>query len=167
MSTHLSIADALARLKAQIAFHTDREAHHTQQEEHHRAERARHAADLEKVARDFEQLQAIAGTLSSLTSRAVLPMSAEMDNLGPGKPKLARMVARVLQGPIPERFGTKWVTQEVEARFGEVLRSRVDPRRVSIVLRRMAHSGRIHQVRRGRPHWEALYARERPAKPSP
>jgi hypothetical protein len=167
VSTHLSIADALARLKAQIAFHTDREAHHTQQEEHHRVERARHAADLEKVTRDFEQLQAIAGTLANLGSRAVLPMTAEMDNLGPGKPKLARMVARVLQGPVPERFGPTWVTQEVEARFGEVLRGRVDSRRVSIVLRRMAQSGRIHQVRRGRPHWEALYAREKPAKSSP
>lgn len=29
-----------------------------------------------------------------------------------------------------------------------------------MALRRFDRLGRIHQVRRGRPHWEALYVRE-------
>lgn len=31
---------------------------------------------------------------------------------------------------------------------------------ISIVLRRLQDQGKIHQVRRGWPHWEALYVKE-------
>ena len=46
--------------------------------------------------------------------------------------------------------------------FGDRLRRPVDPGQISVVLRRLSRLGRIHQVRRGRPHWEALYVREAP-----
>lgn len=43
------------------------------------------------------------------------------------------------------------------------MRGEATPRQVALALRRQARRGLIHQVRRGKPHHEALYVRERPA----
>ena len=164
MSTPLSIPDVVARLEAQAALHKEREAFHSQQEAFHRDQRAAHAAELERVSKNLEAFKAAAASAVDLAGRPAPLVATESESLGPGRPKLARMVAQVVRGfGASERFGTKRVTQEIEARFRDVLRGPVDAKLVSITLRRMADAGRIHQVRRGRPHWEALYAKEKPA----
>ena len=79
---------------------------------------------------------------------------------------IARLEAQVAfhQGMAPEeRFGPAKVRAEVERHYRDVLRDRVDGRKVSAVLRHLTRRGRIHLVRRGRPHWEALYSRQKPA----
>jgi len=59
-----------------------------------------------------------------------------------------------------ERFGPLGLAKEVNRRFGNRLRRPVDARQISVVLRRLDRLGRIHLVRKGRPHWEALYSRQ-------
>jgi hypothetical protein len=61
-----------------------------------------------------------------------------------------------------ERFGPVGLSREVNQRFGQRLRRPVTVAQMSIVLRRLQNQGKIHQVRRGRPHWEALYMKESP-----
>ena len=48
---------------------------------------------------------------------------------------------------------------EINHRYGYRLRRPVKPKLVSIVLRRLAATGRLQEVRKGRPHHEALYSR--------
>jgi hypothetical protein len=52
------------------------------------------------------------------------------------------------------------VCAEVNRRLGDLLRRPFELRQVSDVLRRFDRLGRIHLVRAGRPHWQALYTRE-------
>jgi hypothetical protein len=74
------------------------------------------------------------------------------------------MVWLILDGKRPdERFGANGLSREVNQHFGGRLRRAVDAPQMSVVLRRLHHRGRIHQVRPGRPHQEALYVREKPA----
>ncbi|HWN45059.1 MAG TPA: hypothetical protein VNW71_22740, partial [Thermoanaerobaculia bacterium] len=74
---------------------------------------------------------------------------------------LSRLVNRVIEGKSgDERIGAAAVTAEVNRRFSDILRRPATQRQVALVLRRQARRGRIHQVRRGKPHYEALYVRE-------
>jgi hypothetical protein len=164
MTPTLSVADVLARLEAQVAFHQERERHHTEQESFHREQRALHAAESESLARHLEAFRAAAAPAVDLAVRQVA-MRREPQALEAGeRPRLIRLVERVVQGMAPEeRFGPAKVRAEVERHYGAVLRDRVDVRKVSSVLRHLARRGRIHLVRRGRPRWEALYSRQEPA----
>jgi hypothetical protein len=79
------------------------------------------------------------------------------------RPKLGRMVTLLLQDKgASEPFGPVGLAREVNERFGERLRRPVTVPQISIVLRRLQSQRKIHQVRRGRPHWEALYVKEAP-----
>lgn len=76
------------------------------------------------------------------------------------KPSLTRMVERVIESrPPDESFGTNYITAEINHRYGDRLRRPVKAKLVSIVLRRLAATGRLREVRKGRPHHEALYSR--------
>ena len=61
-----------------------------------------------------------------------------------------------------ERFGPVTLCEELNRQFADRLRRPIEPGQVSVALRRFSRLGRIHQVRRGRPHWEALYVKEAP-----
>jgi hypothetical protein len=163
MSSNLSIADVLARLEAQIAFHRERETYHTQQEALHREQRSVHTAELEALSRSLEGFKAAAGSAVDLASRAPVPPAnpKEIEEFDTGSGRvLSRMVARVVEGiDADARFGTRWVTEEVDRRFGEILRRRADPRMVSSALRRMKKNGLLRVARRGGPYREALYVR--------
>jgi hypothetical protein len=165
MNMNRSVAEILARLEAQIAVHRKQEALHAQQEAFHRDQRAHHAAELETLTQRCETFKAAAEAVAEIADRAAAAAAAfELDEseLGP-RPKCARLAAKVVQSfGENERFGRSKVTQEINRRFGRALRRPFDERQVSLVLRRMARDGRIHLVRRGRPHWEALYSRRRP-----
>jgi hypothetical protein len=164
MSSNLSIADVLARLEAQIAFHRERETYHTQQEALHREQRSVHTSELEALSRSLEVFKAAAGSAVDLASRSQVPPAnpKEIEEFDTGSPRvLSRMVARVVEGiDVDARFGTRWVTEEVDRRFGGILRKRADPRMVSAALRRMERKGLLRVARRGGPYREALYVRE-------
>jgi hypothetical protein len=154
-----SIREVMAHLDDRVAQLQEREAWHAQQAAFHQEERTRLAAELETVSRHLESLRWAAG----LATQDLAKMTPEgQEDLGSkSTPKLARMVDRVLADLSPDsRFGTKWVVQEVNRRFGHRLRHPADGRRISVVLRRFHRAGRLELVRPGKPHWEALYVRK-------
>ncbi len=160
-----SVVEILARLDGQIAYHGEREAFHARQEEHHQEQRTAHAGELEKLRRHREALGAAVAAAAALAHQPWPSTPGVGEHIGPsGRPKLARMVARVVAERSPtEPFGTAAVTREVQQRYQADLKKKpVDARLVSIELRRLVKRGLLHLARRGRPHAEALYVRQRP-----
>ena len=165
MKTDRSIVEVLERLEAQAAFHEAQETFHASQEIHHREPRSRHAERLGEIRRRLEAFRAAAGEALDLADEPVIPAAAKEEaDLGPSsRPKLGRMVQMLLDTKRPgERFGPVTLCEELNRQFGDRLRRPVEPGQISVVLRRMSRMGRIHQVRRGRPHWEALYVKQAP-----
>lgn len=157
-----SLAEVLGRLDGQMAYHREREAFHAEQQGFHTQQRSQHLAELERLGRHRE---ALAAAVSAAMTLAHPPASPGIGtHIGPsGKPMLARMVARIVADrPPTEPFGAAGVTGEIERRFQADLKKPVDPRLVSIELRRFVRRGQLYLARRGRPHAEALYVRQRP-----
>ena len=165
MSPKLTVDSILARLEAQLAQHREQVALHTRQEAHHREERERHTRQMEEVEKSIEAFRASSGTAVELVGRSEVRLPEDDADLDTGSDRiLTRLVARVISGKSgDERFGPEELTREVNRRFPEILRKPAGVRQVSDVLRRMSRAGRIYQVRRGRPHHEALYVQERPS----
>ena len=165
MKTNRSIADVLENLEAQSIFHQERESFHASQETHHRDQRSGHAARLEEIRRRLEAFRTAAVEALDLADEPVVRTAASEEvDLGPAsRPRLGRMVDLLLGSKgVKENFGPVTLCEEVNRHFGDRLRRPVDAGQISVVLRRLRRMGRIHQVRRGRPHWEALYVREAP-----
>jgi hypothetical protein len=165
MKTNRSIADVLENLEAQAIFHQERESFHASQETHHQEQRSGHAARLEEIRRRLEAFRTAAVEALDLAEDPVIDAAArEEADLGPAsRPRLGRMVDLILGSKgSSERFGPVTLCEEVNRHFGDRLRRPADVGQISVVLRRLKRMGRIHQVRRGRPHWEALYVREVP-----
>jgi hypothetical protein len=167
MSSQLSVAQVLANLEAQMAFHQEREAHHAQQEALHREQRAVHAAEHEEVARAYEAFKASAGGAAEIAARATVP-SPEMplENArnaedAPGKTTLpSRLVARAVATiPAGETFSPSRIAAEVNQRFRAELKKPIDARQASTTLRRLQADGVVRLARKGAPHHEALYTR--------
>jgi hypothetical protein len=160
-----SIAELLARLDGQLAYHREREAFHAQQEAFHGEQRSTHAAELERLGRHREALGAAVSAAAALARQPRPATPGVGDHIGPsGRPKLARMVAQVVAHRSPtEPFGAAAVAREIEQRYQADLKKPVDSRLVAIELRRLVDRGRLHLARRGRPYSEALYIRQRPA----
>jgi hypothetical protein len=71
------------------------------------------------------------------------------------------MVALVVESwPAGQPFGVSHIAAEVHRRYRDRLRKAVDPRMISVHLRRLLATGRLAAIQRGRPHHEALYARK-------
>jgi hypothetical protein len=165
MKTNRSIADVLETLEAQAIYHQERESFHASQEEHHREQRSGHATRLEEIRRRLEAFRIAAVEALDLADEPAVPAAAREEvDLGPAsRPRLGRMVDLILGSKgASERFGPVTLCEEVNRHFGDRLRRPVDASQISVVLRRLSRMGRIRQVRRGRPHWEALYVREAP-----
>jgi hypothetical protein len=167
MKTNRSVGEILASLESQAGFHRERAAFHAGHEEHHKAQRSAHESELAEIERRLEAFRAAASEALELADRpavAVPQPDVKQKDLGSAsRPKLGRMVTLLLQDKgVSERFGPAGLTREVNERFGERLRRPVTVPQISIVLRRLQNQGKIHQVRQGRPHWEALYAKEEP-----
>ncbi|HEY7214499.1 MAG TPA: hypothetical protein VIC28_07705 [Thermoanaerobaculia bacterium] len=162
MATQRSFEDIYAWLDAQIAHDREREAFHAQQEGFHREQRALFAAELEKLTAIRESFTAAADAAMDLASRAkALPPPAPSLDIGPRKPSLTKMVARIVEvRPAGEVFGPALITREINRHYRERLKRPVERKLVSIVLRRMAADGRIRSVRPGKQHQEAQYARK-------
>lgn len=168
MKTNRSVGEILASLESQAGFHRERAAFHAGHEEHHRGQRTAHEAELAEIERRLEAFRAAASEALELAERPGAARGPEPEvkkkDLGSAsRPKLGRMVTLLLEDKgASERFGPVGLAREVNERFGERLRRPVTAPQISIVLRRLEGQGRIHQVRRGRPHWEALYVKEAP-----
>jgi hypothetical protein len=161
MSAGLSITDIVARLEAQLVVHREKEAFHAGQEALHREQRSAHAAEVEKLTRSLETFRASAAEASDLADR-VAPRRKAVAVSGGKKLSLNKRVAAVIAGFGPhEPFGTRKVTEEIHRQFEDSPREPVDPRMVSLALARMAKNRIIHRLRPGKPHHEAMYARER------
>lgn len=163
MKTNRTIGEIVASLESQLAFYREKEELHAKQEDFHREQRTRYAAEREKIERNLEAFGAAASSALDLAERTLTRANDDQDaDLGSASnPRLGRMVALILETKGPdESFGPEGLTEEVNRRFGERLRQPVDSRQISVVLRRMHRLGRIRLVRKGRPHWEALYRRE-------
>ncbi|MEA2602808.1 MAG: hypothetical protein QOF89_3800 [Acidobacteriota bacterium] len=164
MTTDASLSSILSKLEAQIAVSRERQASHGQQEIHHRQQRELYTAELEKLERSLETFQAAAAAALELTSGPSASASlveVPAPDPDPGrKPRLSRMVELVIETwPAGEPFGIAAITDQVNRRYRNRLRKAVEPRMVSVHLRRLLASGRLAAVRRGRPHHEALYSR--------
>ncbi len=153
----------LTRLETELAQRREQMELHTREEAHHRAERERLTQEMEDLARTVEAFRASYGSAVKLVGPGPRPQEDADADAGDHR-TLTRLVTRVISGKeAGERFGPVELTREVNRRFSESLRKPVEMRQVSDVLRRMARAGRVHQVRRGRPHHEALYVQERPS----
>ena len=164
MPSSLSLEAIIARLEAQIELHREREGFHAGREAHHREQRSVHAAELETLTSNLAAFRAAAATAVELASREVaLPSSPAPKAPSPDvgrKASLSKMVERVLEiKPASDVFGTAAVTREVNRHFGKRLQRPVKGKVISIVLRRLHAAGKLRQVREGRPHQEALYAK--------
>lgn len=166
MKTQRSIAEVLEALEAQAAFHGERESFHAGQEEHHREQRSAHGEKLQEIRRRLEAFRAAAMEALDLAEEPVVSaaIAAVEKNAGLGpasRPNLTRMIELLLAAKPPgERFGPVTLCEEVNRHFADRLRRAFEPGQVSVALRRFGRLGRIRQVRKGRPHWEALYVRE-------
>jgi hypothetical protein len=164
MSTSLSVAQVLENLEKKLVFHRDQETLHTQQEAFHREQRAVHSAEIEKVAQHLEAFKAVALPAAELATPPAPPPLPEEPDLG-AKPLISRLVTRVVASwPADQIFGSSHIAYEVNRRYPTKLRRPVNPRTVSVTLRRMRDTGQIHDIQEGRAHHEAIYAKgPRPA----
>ncbi len=155
------LSDLLAELSAKIAFHGREEKACAEQVASLRERQAFHAAELEKATRCREALQAAAATVGEITAG---PAELPAHDLGSrSRPKLTRMVDLVLADLEPDtRFGAKQIVAEINRRFHLGLRRPADFEAVALILKRRANAGRLHRLRWGRPHHEALYTRRPP-----
>jgi hypothetical protein len=161
MNSSLSLEEILSNLESQIGFHREREAFHAGQKAHHEEQRALHAAQLENLTGHFEALKAHTAEIAALTADAPSRRRAPVAGLDPDRRySAAALIARVIESKQPgARFGPKALTQEVNQLCGAWLRRPLEERDVSPVLRRLHAARRIEQIRTGRPHQEAIYAR--------
>ena len=159
MSTNLSVAQILANLEKKLAFHRDQETLHAEQEAFHREQRAVHGAEIEKVAQHLEAFKAVALPAAELATPPAPPPLPEEPDLG-AKPLISRLVTRVVSSrPVDEAFGASHIAAEVNRRYPTKLRRPVNPRTVSVTLRRLRDTGQIHEIREGKAHHEAIYTK--------
>jgi hypothetical protein len=157
VSLKLPVADILASLERQIAFHREQAALHARQEELHRDQRTVHEAELEKRTKHFAALEAAAVPAAELAGPAPAPAPEEDEDLGSNL-RLPKLISRILKSrPDGEPFGPTSMTAEVNRRFRNRLDQPADVRSVSAALRRMVQNGGLQLVREGRAYHEALY----------
>ncbi|HEY0511644.1 MAG TPA: hypothetical protein VGH73_07055, partial [Thermoanaerobaculia bacterium] len=163
LSSELSVAQVLANLEAQMAFHKEREEHHARQEALHGEQRAFHAAEHATVAQAHEAFKASAGGAAEIAARAVASAPEALPPLEtvPLNATLpSRLVARaVAEIPVGETFSPSRVAAEVNQRFRAELKKPIDSRQASTTLRRLQAEGVVRLIRKGMPHHEALYVR--------
>jgi hypothetical protein len=157
-----TIAEVVASLESQLAFYREKEELHAKHEAFHREQRTLYGTEREKIERNLEAFGAAAASALDLAEKTLArPAEDDSRDLGSAaSPRLGKMVELILADKgKDERFGPVGLAVEVNRRFGTRLRRPVNARQISVVLRRMERLRRIHLVRKGRPHWEALYSR--------
>jgi hypothetical protein len=163
MRSNRTVSEIVASLESQLAFYREKEDLHARQETFHHEQRTLYGTQREKIERNLEAFGAAAASALDLAEKSLARPSADEEGADLGSasnPRLGKMVELLLADKVQdERFGPIGLAAEVNQRFGQRLRRTVDARQISVILRRMDRLGRIHLVRKGRPHWEALYSR--------
>lgn len=162
MSSKLSIAQVVSNMESRLAFHRQQEAFHSQKAIHHREQQTMHAAEMEKLHASLESFKTAAESLAGLAEQPIPGQkpAQEAPDLGTGQPKAAKVIRAVVKSyDEGEQFGANAIAAEVNRRHPDKLDAPVDSRTVSVVLRRMRSERKIHLVRQGKPHHEALYSR--------
>ena len=159
----LSVAQALAKLKAQMEAHREAVAHHGERESFHREQREIRAAELETISRHYEAFQASSAAAAEIAERdgasAPLPertpKASSSVKLPPGK-LVARVVSEI---PAGEEFGASRIVEELNRRFRDQQRKPIESPQASTSLRRLLAEGSLRLVRKGTAHREAIYTR--------
>lgn len=161
-NSSMSVQEIIASLESQQALHRDREAHYAAQEAANREKREHHAAELEEITRRLEQFRATAAAAVEQAQKArpvAVPPLQEEDYGPASRPRLNRMVRKVLTEVTPgQTICPNWVVQQLNRRFGDHLRTRVETPQVSAILRRMHTLGELEKQRQGKPWHENRYA---------
>jgi hypothetical protein len=163
MTKQWSIQEIVASLEAEAAVQQERRDHFAEREAYYREHRMRHEAELEAITRRLDEFRSASAAAVELVSR-LAPRSGppqEAFDIGPAsKPRLTKIVEAILAELTPDQaVGPGWLTQEVNRRHGDRLRKHVTPRQISDVLRRLARYGRLREVRKGKPRYEARFVR--------
>lgn len=163
MPKQWSIEEIVASLETEAGVHRERVAFYAEHEAFHREKRTHHEAELEAITQRLDTFRAASAAALELVGRLTpRPGPAdEGEDIGPASnPRLTRIVQTILGELGPDQvFGAGWLTQEVNRRHGERLRKQVAPRQMSDVLRRLARTGRLQQVRQGKGRYEARFVR--------
>jgi hypothetical protein len=161
IDARLPLGEILANLEERIAHLRAQEAEHGEREAFHGERRAACAAELAKVTEHYEALRqnlaavAVMGLLSLPASPGELPLGK--------KPTINLAVREVIARLRPHRpFGPREITEEVNRLYADRLGGPVKARQVSVSLRWMARTKRIHQVLVGTSHQGSQYVRELP-----
>jgi len=170
MSRRWSVDEIVASLETQAAFHRERQAFHAGHEALHQKERLLHTAELDAITERLEAFRAASAAAVEMAARTPAglartdqPSIADQDFGAASNPRLTKMVRHALAdlgGQQP--FGPQGVLAAVQRDFGERLRTQPDLRQISGILHRLCRTGEIHRLRRGRPHHESRYVKERP-----
>jgi len=153
----------VASLEAEAAVHRERGAYHAEQEAFHREKRSHHEAELDGLSRRLEDFRAASAAALEVVAR-LAPRSGPVDeelDIGPAsKPRLTRILKTILAELGPDQnFGPGWLAAEANRRYGDRLREPITSRQMSDVLRRLARTGRLRQVRQGKGRYEARFVR--------
>jgi hypothetical protein len=167
MPASLSIPQMLTELQSQVAYHREQEELHAGQETFHREKREHHATELQMAQERFQAFETAAVAAGELVERhraVTAPAAPAPDVPAWRRRPIGILVTRIVDSQRPEEtFGPSQIAQEVNRLYGAKLRTLVDSRAVSVTLRRLAAGGRLHVVREGTAHREALYSKSRPA----
>src|SRR5262245_31147338 len=163
LSTDLSVAQVLANLEKQLAYHKEQERHHAEREVFHRKQRAVHAAEVETVSKHYEAFKATAEGAAALAARtATVPPKQEASS--PPMPVTLKrphvLVARLVEAlPEGELLTASTAAAEVNRRYRSELKKPVSGPTVSTCLRRLAAYGSLRLVKKGTAHIQAVYAK--------
>jgi len=161
------VSEIVASLESQLAFYREKEELHARHEAFHREQRTLYGTEREKIERNLEAFGAAAASALELAEKNLPRPSSDEGGADLGSaanPRLGKMVELILADKgQDERFGPIGLAVEVNRRFGDRLRRLVNARQISVVLRRMQRLRRVNLVRKGRPHWEALYSQAAPS----
>ena len=163
MGKRWSVEEILASLEAEAAVHRERAAHHAEQETLHRDRRSHHEAEFAAIHERLEAFRAVSSAAMELVARFA-PRPGPPDpglEIGPAsKPRLTVILESIVaELAADQHFGPGWLADEANRRFGDRLRRPVTSRQMSDVLRRLARTGRLRQVRKGKGRFEARFAR--------
>ena len=173
MNPNRSIAEVVADMEAQLAYHESQEAFHAEQEIYHREQRAVHQEAFGKVRERYELFKnAVAAVGDVVLDRpAAAPSAAEPEKLAidAGRPPtLAMLVTRLVEKKSgEERLTPSSITAELNERFAGKLPRAADGRAVSLCLRRLMDKGQLRLVRKGGAAHEAVYRRPAAGRPHP
>lgn len=168
MRASLSIPQMLTELQSQIVFHREQEGLHAGKEAFHREQKTHHATELQTALERFQAFESAAAAAGELVERhrtITAPPSPALDVPAWQRRPVGILVVRVVNSLRPEEiFGPTQIAQEVNRLYGQKMSTPVDGRAVSVTLRRLAATRRLHVIRQGTAHRETLYSKTRPAK---